>query len=59
MKGIYSMKSYVNPMLQIVSINKKDIIATSDRSYKYVFDGDNSKILAPGQRGLDDWDAGY
>ena len=29
MKGIYSMKTYVNPMLQVVSIKKSDIIATS------------------------------
>ena len=29
MKGIISMKTYVNPMLQIVSIEKNDIVTAS------------------------------
>ena len=56
------MKKYFeNPMLQVVSIKKNDIIATSGEETATV--GDNvtseSGILAPGQRGVFDWDAGY
>jgi len=50
-------KKYNSPMLQIVSIRKKDIIATSTPALGGVFSGET--ILAPGQRALDDWDAGY
>ncbi len=54
------MKTYNSPMLQVVSINKNDVIATSETmSYGlHNYDG-SSTILAPGQRGLNDWDAGY
>ena len=57
-------KTYENPMLQVVSINKKDIIATSLGIFGDVYGttGGNSTDgygFAPGQRGLDDWDAGY
>ncbi len=55
MKSI--MKKYENPMLQVVSINKNDIIATSDPKLGGDYSGQT--ILAPGQRGFDDWDAGY
>ena len=55
-------KKYYSPVLQVVSINKKDIIATSDPALGGVFNGET--ILAPGQRGLfdpdDSWaNAGY
>ena len=55
------MKKYFeNPMLQVVSINKKDIIATSELGKR----GETGTILAPELRGVfdpsDDWaNAGY
>ena len=49
------MKTYNSPMLQVVSINKKDIMATSLGLHNDVGYGS----FAPVQRGLDDWDAGY
>ena len=51
------MKKYENPMLQVVSINKKDIIATSDRIMN--IEGTSGTYLAPGQRGIDSWYEGY
>ena len=55
------MKKYENPMLQVVSIKKNDIIATSGEETATV--GDNvtreSGILAPGQRGINSWYEGY
>ena len=52
-------KTYNSPMLQIVSIKKSDIIATSTMSVQGTYDRGTITIAAPGQRGLDDWDAGY
>ena len=52
------MKKYENPMLQIVSINKNDIIATSS-TLGISSENYSGAVYAPGQRGLDDWDAGY
>ncbi len=51
------MKTYNSPMLQVVSINKNDVIATSMK----VANEYNSTwaTLAPGERALDSWDAGY
>lgn len=49
------MKKYENPMLQVVSISKKDVIATSVDSH----DKEGYGEFAPGQRGVFDWDAGY
>ena len=51
-------KKYENPMLQIVSIKNSDVIATSTMGMLGNYDS-NVTIAAPGQRGLDDWDAGY
>ena len=46
------MKTYVNPMLQVVSISKKDIIATSDFGVNNtLYEG---VVKSPGQRGLFD-----
>ena len=54
------MKTYNSPMLQVVSINKNDVIATSETmSYGLNNYNGTADILAPGQRGLNDWDAGY
>ena len=55
------MKKYENPMLQVVSINKKDIIATSEVS---VYIGEtNTADRSAGRRGIfdpyDPYDAGY
>lgn len=53
------MKKYENPMLHIVSINKHDVIATSN---EYVGMGSGTKATnladAPGRR-FDDWYEGY
>ena len=54
------MKKYENPMLQIVSIKKNDIVTASDGTVNvYLNTGHTGSVYAPGQRGLDDWDAGY
>ena len=54
------MKTYNSPMLQVVSIKKNNIIATSTVSiYSTEYDKDKGSILAPGQRGLDDYYEGY
>ena len=52
------MKKYENPMLQVVSINKSDIIVTSPGSTKGEYH-EGWETLAPGMRGLDDYNAGY
>lgn len=56
-------KQYNTPMLQVVGINKKDIIVTSPKFTDQVAGtkgGDASGFgFAPGQRGLDDWYEGY
>ena len=39
----------------VVRMNNNDIVTLSLQG---TYDG-SSTILAPGQRGLDDWDAGY
>jgi hypothetical protein len=64
-KELLNMKSYIAPMLHIVSINQNDIIATSDPATSVqgnVFNGDitgsTEAARAPG-RGSYDWDAGY
>ena len=50
-------KKYNSPMLQVVSISKNDIVTASNPKLGGDYSGQS--ILAPGQRGLDDWDAGY
>lgn len=52
-------KKYENPMLQIVSIKNNDIVATSGPGINTSSVVEVGNIGAPGQRGLDDWDAGY
>ena len=49
-------KSYNTPMLQVVCINEKDIIATSDRVASF---GDATPTQLGADRFRDDWDAGY
>ena len=53
-------KNYNSPMLQIVSINSKDIIATSGEKMGMLgnYDSGTVTIAAP-DRFHDDWDAGY
>ena len=58
------MKTYNSPMLQVVSINKKDIIATSDPAVTLggTFGGDVNEICAPDRYSVfgDGWaNAGY
>ena len=53
-------KTYENPMLQIVSISKKDIIATSDPALTGTYSG--GEVLAPDRYNMfgDSWaNAGY
>lgn len=52
-------KKYVNPMLQVVSIKNSDVIATSTMGMLGNYDSNTVTIAAPGQRGLDSYDAGY
>ena len=51
------MKTYINPMLLVISIKKNDILTQSVRLSTTT--QNNGDALAPGQRGFDDWDAGY
>ena len=58
------MKTYNSPMLQVVGINKNDIVTASDPNValsntQYTGSSDGSGFSAPGQRGVFDWDAGY
>lgn len=55
MKGIYSMKTYVNPMLQVVSIKKNDIITGSEVVGFGSGTKDGSAACA-GDRFREDWD---
>ena len=58
---IGTMKKYENPMLQVVSINKHDIIVTSPKLAGNYDPNSGFEISAPGQRGLfdNDWYEGY
>ena len=55
------MKKFENPMLQVVSISKKDIIVTSEiLEMSNTSFSDETKFGAPGQRNLfDEWNEGY
>ena len=52
------MKTYNSPMLQVVSINKNDIIVTSP-TLGISTENYNGAVYAPGQRNLDDYYEGY
>lgn len=52
-------KKYVIPMLQIVSVKENDIVTASESVSVYLNTNHEGTVYAPGQRGLDDWDAGY
>lgn len=56
------MKKYVNPMLQVVSINKQDIIVTSGgvetgSTLGNVFSGDD--VSYSSGRRFDSWEEGF
>ena len=51
-------KNFEQPALEVVRIKKNDIVTTSPNSVYNDFI-ENRPTLTPGQRGLDDWDAGY
>lgn len=58
------MKTYNSPMLNVVSINKRDIIATSTDAPLSNTTQDNGAALGAGLRGLFDpydnsWDTGF
>ena len=50
-------KKYNTPMLQIVSINKKDIIATSNPALNGTYTG--GEVLAPDRNMFDSWNEGF
>lgn len=59
LKMIATMKKiYVNPMLQVINVRPMDIVTASQLTIGNSYNGSCS-ILAPGERGLDDWDVGY
>ena len=53
-------KKYENPMLQIVSISKNDIVTASNDALNVNNEVYSGTPLAPGQRGIfDPYEAGY
>lgn len=52
-------KKYNSPMLQVVSIKNNDIVTASNDALNVNNEVYSGTVFAPGQRGLDDWDAGY
>ena len=52
-------KNYNSPMLQVVSINSKDIIATSDVNATLGANVTEVGGILGADRFRDDWDAGY
>jgi hypothetical protein len=50
-------KIFAQPEMMVVRMNNNDIVTLSLQSTN--FNPETGTILAPGQRGLDDWDAGY
>ena len=50
-------KIFAQPEMMVVRMNNNDIVTLSLQNA--AFEGGSGDILAPGQRGLDDWDAGY
>ena len=52
------MKKYENPMLQVVSIKKSDIVTASPTTLSIGGEGSANDAEAPGMR-VFDWDAGY
>lgn len=53
-------KKYNSPMLQVVSIKNNDIVtASNDALGVHTDEVYSGTPLAPGQRGVFDWDAGY
>ena len=53
-------KIFAQPEMMVVNMKHNDIVTTSDPKY---FNNQSTNAtsgnLAPGMRGLDDWDAGY
>ncbi len=53
-------KVFAQPEFTVVRMNNNDIVTMSlQGAYDPTANEGNNPILAPGQRGLDDWDAGY
>ena len=48
-------RKFFSPVLQIVSIENQDIVTASALNYNRTFDGDNSKLLAPGRNRQTIW----
>ena len=52
-------KNFEQPALEVVQMNRNDIVTTSNP--RGIVDPTNGALeqLAPGQRSFDSWDAGY
>lgn len=53
-------KIFAQPEMMVVNVKRNDIITDSTEKMGMLGNYDsNVTIAAPGQRGFDDWDAGY
>ena len=52
-------KIFAQPEMMVVNVKSNDIVTTSRFAPLSDDTQDNGVALTPGQRGLDDWDAGY
>lgn len=54
-------KIFAQPEMMVVNVKRNDIITSSTEKMGMLgdYNSSNVTIAAPGQRGLDDWDAGY
>ena len=53
------MKKYMNPMLQIVSIKKTDIVTASEEALDVYLNTDHSGDVFSAGRRFDEWNEGY
>lgn len=54
-------KIFAQPEMMVVEVKRNDIITSSTEKMGMLGDYDSGSVImaAPGQRGLNDWDAGY
>lgn len=52
-------KTYIDPIVGIVTINTSDVIATSNRTLGFGSDVTTAEGAQSAGRRFDDWDAGY
>ena len=51
-------KIFAQPEMMVVNMKHNDIVCTSPLGYNNAWNG-QTEILAPGQRGLDEWNEGF